>query len=67
MIPLQSPLCLTCQHFKDLQPRGKVYRYICVAFPEGIPDEIFFDGADHTKPWKGDHGIRYVKKPGKDT
>ena len=39
MIPLQSPLCLTCQHFKDLQPRGKVYRYICVAFPEGIPDE----------------------------
>mgnify|MGYP003590467903 CR=1 FL=1 len=67
MIPFNSILCDSCEHFEESRLDGNVYRQYCAAFPDGIPDEIYFDGADHTKPWKGDHGIRYVKKPGKDT
>ena len=32
----------------------------CDAFPNGIPEEIFILGeSDHTKPFKGDNGIRF--------
>jgi hypothetical protein len=30
----------------------------CEAFPEGIPDKIT-EGFDHTKSFRGDHGIRF--------
>ena len=62
MIPLEISQCPTCQHFQGLVQFGKVYFYTCAAFPKRIPDEIMFDGADHTQPWKGDQGIRYKKK-----
>jgi hypothetical protein len=31
----------------------------CLAFPLSIPDEIILYGFDHTKPFKGDGGIRF--------
>ena len=31
----------------------------CNAFPKGIPEAIFSAEFDHTKPFKGDKGIRY--------
>lgn len=34
----------------------------CLAFPEGIPDEIAYGDNPHTAPYPGDHGIRYEKK-----
>lgn len=30
----------------------------CEAFPDGIPGPIW-GGADHRKPWPGDHGLRF--------
>jgi len=32
----------------------------CRAFPDGIPELIITGKHDHTKPFPGDHGIRYV-------
>jgi len=39
---------------------------ICEAFPNGIPDEIAYGDNDHTKPFKGDNGIRYEKESEKE-
>jgi hypothetical protein len=32
----------------------------CVAFPNGIPADIAEGRVDHTKPYDGDGGIRFV-------
>ena len=31
----------------------------CEAFPERIPDDLFFERHDHTKPYPGDNGILF--------
>ena len=31
----------------------------CKAFPNGIPEKILIGEHDHTKPFKGDNGIRF--------
>lgn len=31
----------------------------CEAFPEGIPEAILDGRVGHTKPYPGDHGLRY--------
>jgi hypothetical protein len=33
---------------------------ICVAFPRGIPAEIMAGHIDHTEPYPGDGGFRFV-------
>mgnify|MGYP006865011989 CR=1 FL=1 len=43
--------CVDCVHLKkDLK---------CKAYPNGIPTEIIVGEHDHTKPFKGDGGIRF--------
>ena len=49
-----NPICNTCKH----RPKGAV---TCRAFPQGIPKDILFRRADHTKPYPGDNGIQYEK------
>lgn len=49
------PICTSCK----LLRKGMT----CVAFPDGIPDQILFHGFDHRKPFEGDHGIRFEKSP----
>jgi hypothetical protein len=49
-------LCRACERFNVLHGA-------CEAFPEGIPDDILIFGEDHSKPFAGDHGIRF--QPGK--
>ena len=44
--------CGRCKHYRDF---GK-----CDAFPEGIPESLFW--GDHTNPYKGDNGIRFEPK-----
>jgi len=55
---IATPQCLCCKHFRFGSPE-RVSR--CAAYPDGIPDAIFFDRVTHTKPYAGDHGIRYEK------
>lgn len=45
--------CLRCKHFIDDT------KFNCMAFPDGIPDEILYNKFDHTKPFKGDNGIQF--------
>jgi len=64
-VPDVSKQCFACKHFlgmrevpgdEDGLPPDTVA--CCEAFPNGIPDAIA-RGFDHTKPYKGDHGIRF--------
>ena len=38
-------------------------RNVCRAFPDGIPEEISHGDNPHLKPVKGDHDIRFEKRP----
>ena len=50
-----APVCGSCQNWK-------VGTENCLAFPDGIPDEIFMYGNPHTTKVSGDHGIQFEKK-----
>lgn len=55
---LKPALCDKCAH------RSKVVGALCLDFPDGIPTDILSGVADHTKPYPGDHGIRFEEKKG---
>jgi len=46
-------ICTNCKNF-DEDNYGT-----CKAFPDGIPAIIASNEIDHTKPFKGDGGIRF--------
>lgn len=50
---IRIPQCFFCRRFPT--GRGRV----CDAYPDGIPLEIFRNEVDHTKPYKGDHGLTF--------
>ena len=44
--------CEICKHFR--------FPWYCEAFKDKpIPEEIYVDGFDHRKPYKGDNGIQF--------
>jgi hypothetical protein len=45
--------CPDCRHLRDATA------WACDAFPAGIPAAILTNRHDHTKPYPGDHGIRF--------
>lgn len=47
--------CINCKHFN-------IKEVNCTAFPERIPLEIMQGFNDHTKPYRGDNGIRFERK-----
>jgi len=51
----QSTQCLFCKHYQGL--------WQCDAYPEKIPVEIATGEHDHTKPFKGDQGVRFEPIP----
>jgi hypothetical protein len=52
-----SRVCTLCQNFDDSNPVART----CLAFPDGIPLEIWNGENDHTKPYPGDGGIQFEK------
>jgi hypothetical protein len=49
----EPPICMWCKHyhFKGRTP--------CNAFPDRIPDEIWFHRNPHIEPFTGNHGLQF--------
>ena len=54
------PQCLVCRRYRKPVKEDGVRR--CEAFPEGIPEDLFKNRADHRNPFPGDNGIRFEAK-----
>lgn len=48
-------ICGPCRHRTGV--------HTCEAFPEGIPEDIWFGRHDHKSPYPGDHGIQFEPRP----
>ena len=48
-----------CVYCENLRP----YK-TCLAYQEGIPQEIINNDVDHRQPYKGDNGIQFKKAKG---
>lgn len=68
MISRPPSQCLSCKHWispldrKDDNARGPEPTQVCAAYPladGGIPDDIWWNRADHRNPQSGDHGLRW--------
>lgn len=55
---MRMTLCMDCERFD----RADMTKNSCTAFPDGIPKVIFLGEYDHTKPFPGDHGLRFVAR-----
>jgi len=49
-----TPICNMCKNMRLQEPGAT-----CNAFPNGIPDAILDNEADHRLPFEGDRGIRF--------
>ncbi len=58
MTTVVPPDCLKCVHYKG--------QLKCDAFPAKIPSDIVHSKVEHTKPYKGDNGIRFKLDPKKE-
>lgn len=50
------PQCLDCKNFIRRTDDDK---YICKAFLDGIPDDVFWNKIDHSAPIENDNGIHF--------
>lgn len=50
----------TCRHCRHLHLPA---RRTCAAFPDGIPEELWWATRGHREPFPGDHGIQYAERP----
>lgn len=71
MTPGSFPICAACRHLgertvdritKDGWFAGETPT--CLAFPDGIPDEIWLGGYDHRRAFFGDLGVHFELGPG---
>ena len=54
--PIDPPQCAVCRNLTSAAT------WTCRAFPAGIPGAILAGAFDHTKPYLGDHGIRFTPR-----
>ena len=65
---MEKPKCFSrkCKHYsgvKWLDPKEEISEvHYCVAFPEGIPDEITYGSNKHLTPEPGDGGVVFEKE-----
>jgi hypothetical protein len=52
-------LCFWCKHFDTTSLKGRDAS--CAAFPNGIPEHIWYLKYDHHEPHEGDNGIQFEK------
>jgi hypothetical protein len=57
-ISIKPAQCLRCIHLNENGPEG----WICTAFPEGVPSDMYDNIYDHKESYKGDNGIRFEPK-----
>lgn len=48
--------CLDCKNFIEKTENGT---FICKAFPNGIPEDVFWNKIYHTENIDGDNGFKY--------
>lgn len=53
-----TPQCWFCKYF-DTDAMRKLVGAMCIAFPDDIPEDIFYNQYDHTQPYPGDRGIQF--------
>lgn len=56
------PQCLSCKHWVsplDRADDSDSPTQTCTAFPAGIPDDIWWNRADHRESFDGDNGITW--------
>jgi len=55
--------CVSCAHWVSAlgTEDGK---QTCAAFPAEIPDEIWWNRADHREPYEGDNGVQWTSDDG---
>ncbi len=60
-------LCRSCVRLHNtIESIGYNGSPTCNAFPGGIPNDIWFGGADHTTSRDGDNGVVFEMAPGAD-
>lgn len=55
---VQFPQCMDCKNYIGKNENEKL---CCRAFPDGIPDDIFWNKIDHKENINGDRGIKFEK------
>lgn len=56
--------CFTCTRFRGVKQdreQEETERYVCDAFPNGVPFAIAFGPNQHAEPYPGDRGIQYER------
>lgn len=56
--PSDAHTSATCRHCQHLN----CGTHTCAAFPEGIPDELWWAYRGHRKPFPGDHGLQFSER-----
>ncbi len=63
MVVRNPNLCVSCVHLDRASYNSGDDTPVCEAFPNGIPDDILVQGADHRTPRRGDGGVTYEQDP----
>lgn len=51
----KAPQCLECKNYNSLDSENLT----CIAYPNGIPDNISTGEHDHKEPFEGDNGVQF--------
>ncbi len=57
--PSDAHTSATCRHCRYLNGGT----HTCTAFPEGIPDALWWASRGHREPYPGDHGLQFEPRP----